>query len=92
MAKFEVLMQEYKLEPSHAADEGYDCITIHTAAVNKSVHHLMSEEKDRVEAATKLYVIGKWDSYFPPDSVHWRGDVEQVCTLVRCMANLEKLT
>ncbi|KAF2691997.1 hypothetical protein K458DRAFT_438286 [Lentithecium fluviatile CBS 122367] len=93
MAEFEVLLQPYQLEPSHAADIGDHCITIDINKLSDVLDKLDEEgELDRVQSVTKLYVLGEWESYFPSDSAQWCKDVEMICGLINEMINLEELT
>jgi hypothetical protein len=93
MAEFEVLLQDYKLEPSHAADDGYACITIDIDNLVKTYSDL-NEEADlkRLRSATILYVCGTWKSSPRPDSAQWRKDVEMICELIKGMHKLEEVT
>lgn len=53
MAEFEILLQDYKPEPSHAADDGSDCITIDVDDLAKTLPDLDEEEElNRVWSAT----------------------------------------
>lgn len=93
MAEFEVLLQPYKLEPSHASDDGYDCITIDINNTRNILNGLGGwKELNRVQSATKLYVRGSWESCFPPDSEQWCKDVAGICGLIKEITNLEELT
>ena len=93
MAEFEVLLQDYKLEPSHAADLGHDCITLDIDDLTKTIPDLGNDEESKsVQYATKLYVCGAWNSYFRPEPAQWRKDVLKICGLINSMTGLEELT
>jgi hypothetical protein len=92
-AEFEVLMQDYQLEPSLRDDEGYDCITVKVDDLTKILSGLGDDSRlVQIQAATKLYVRGTWNSYFQPDSTQRRKDVAKICELIEAMVSLKELT
>jgi hypothetical protein len=92
-AEFEVLMQDYQLEPSLRDDEGYDCIIVEVDDLTKILADLGDDWRlVQLQAATKLYVRGTWNSYFQPDSAQWRKDVAKICILIEAMDSLKEVT
>jgi hypothetical protein len=97
MAEFEVLLQPYQLESSHASDDGEDCITIDINNLSNVLGSMLDnlgelKELTRVRSAVKLYILGKWQSNAVQSPVQWCEAVEKICELIKEMTNLVELT
>jgi hypothetical protein len=77
MSEFKSALKPYGLEAALAADRGEDCLIIdvgtdkdgHSVAslghVTKQVDHYVQPARARTFAATKLYIIGRWNWQLP---------------------------